>query len=207
MSVGVLQRKVLVLNKSWVAFDIWSLAKAITHLFKTDAAGRPKAKIVKYSLADTGTYSWEDWAKLIPADGDAALKTPVNQYMIPEIIVLSGYNGFPKPKQNFSRRAIYKLYNKQCQYCAKYFGTEELTIEHVVPRSRGGKTRWENCVLACVGCNSKKANRTPQEAKMKLICGEPKKPSMKLFDIGEIKCESWKAFLDAAYWNVDIGED
>lgn len=213
-AANILNRQVLVLNKSWVAFAVWSMKDAITQLYKIDRkTGQPKAKIVKYTLDDTGTYTWDDWAKLMPADGEAALKSgrpdigsASAKFKIPEIIVLSDYNGFWKPRTTFSRRMIYKLYNKQCQYCAKFFGTQELNIDHVIPTSRGGKTRWDNCVLTCVKCNSKKANRTPEEAGMKLICGKPKKPSMKLFDFGEIKCESWKAFLDAAYWNVDIGD-
>lgn len=200
----ILNRKVLVLNKSWVAFDVWTLDKAITHLFKTDKAGKPKAQVVKYSLDETGTYTWADWAKIMPTENEQAIRSAANKFKIPEIIVLTSYNGFWKPKTTFSRRMIYKLYNKQCQYCGETFGTHDLNIDHVIPTSQGGKTKWENCVLACIECNSKKANRTPEQAKMKLICGKPKKPTMKLFDFGEVKCESWKAFMSESYWLVPL---
>lgn len=94
-----------------------------------------------------------------------------------------------------------------CQFCGKRFTTDELTIDHVIPKSQGGKTTWENCVLCCIACNAYKANRTPYEARMKLLCGKPQKPTSKLFDVGKIRCKSWENFVSEIYWNVDIGED
>lgn len=203
--MSVMGSRVLVLNKSWVAFDIWSLEHAITKLFKTDVDGMPKAKIV--NIEDFSLMEWEDWAALEPDEGDKLIRTSSNALKVPEVIVLTGYNKYPKPRLNFSRKSLYKLYKQKCQYCGKKFTTDLLTIDHVVPRAQGGKTSWENCVLSCIGCNSYKANRTPKQANMKLLCGDPQKPTSKLFDVGRIRCKSWQSFLDAAYWNVDIGED
>ena len=203
--MSVLGSRVLVLNKSWVAFDIWSLEHAIKKLFKTDECGTPKAKIV--NIEDFSLMEWSDWASLAPEEGDKLIRTSTTGFKVPEVIVLTGYNKYPKPRLNFSRKSLYKLYKQQCQYCGKKFTTDVLTIDHVIPRAQGGKTTWENCVLSCIGCNSHKANRTPYEANMKLLCGKPQKPTSKLFDVGKIRCRSWQSFLDAAYWNVDIGDD
>jgi hypothetical protein len=79
----------------------------------------------------------------------------------------------------------------------------------VVPRDRGGGTNWENIVCACIPCNTRKANRTPPEAGMRLI-KKPKRPKWRPFvnvTITNIAHDSWKHFLDLAYWNVELGED
>ncbi len=104
----------------------------------------------------------------------------------------------------FSRRNLFKRDHSTCQYCACQPGTEELTIDHVLPRSQGGQTTWENCVLACVSCNAKKANRTPEQAMMKLRRA-PVRPSWKpLYDATGVRIASWSRFLSDAYWNVPL---
>ena len=85
-------------------------------------------------------------------------------------------------------------------------GTAELTIDHIVPRSQGGLTTWENCVLACVSCNARKANRTPEQAGMKLRRA-PARPAWKPhYDAPAVRVASWSRFLSEAYWNVSIEE-
>lgn len=199
------QRNVLVLNKSWVAYDIWTLRKAIIELFKVNKDGTPKARIVKYA-DEVETYTWDDWSKLIPKDDESFLSSPENKFKIPEIVLVSTYNGFPKQRNTFSRHRIYKLYDNQCQYCGKYFNTSDLNVDHIVAQSKGGKTCWENCVLACIPCNSKKANHSLEEVGMKLICGKPKKPSPSAFPIPKIKCDSWAAFISEVYWQTPLDE-
>jgi 5-methylcytosine-specific restriction endonuclease McrA len=89
------------------------------------------------------------------------------------------------------------------------FDRKDLNLDHVLPRDRGGPTTWENIVCSCVECNTHKANRTPQEAGLRLI-RKPKRPKWRPFvqvNLG-LEChESWKHFLDVAYWNVELGED
>lgn len=75
----------------------------------------------------------------------------------------------------FSRLNIYTRDNFTCQFCGQQFMTEDLTFDHVVPRSRGGKTCWENIVSACISCNTRKADKTPAEAGMRLL-RKPTKP-------------------------------
>lgn len=76
----------------------------------------------------------------------------------------------------FSRINIYTRDKFTCQYCGEVFHTEELNLEHVVPRARGGKTTWENVVTSCIPCNDRKADKTPEQAGMRLLT-KPKKPS------------------------------
>src|SRR5271157_578815 len=79
-----------------------------------------------------------------------------------------------------------------------------VTVDHVVPRSQGGQTTWENCALACVACNARKANRTPEQASMKLR-RVPLRPAWKpLYDASSIRIASWSRFLSDAYWNVPL---
>jgi 5-methylcytosine-specific restriction endonuclease McrA len=76
----------------------------------------------------------------------------------------------------FSRLNIYARDGFTCQYCATRFATEDLTFDHVLPRSRGGQTNWENIVACCVACNAANADRTPEETGMKLV-RRPRRPS------------------------------
>jgi len=96
-----------------------------------------------------------------------------------------------------------------CQYCGKTFDRNDLNLDHVIPRDRGGPTTWENIVCSCIECNTLKANRTPQEAGMHLI-RKPKRPKWRPFvqiNFSLHQHDSWKHFVDLAYWNVELGED
>ncbi len=197
-------RKVLVLNKGWNAIGVVTLERALVMLFSEYKDGQPKARIID-PTKDFQTFTWEDWSRLRPKNGEDHIKATNTIFRVPEVILLSKYDKLPQHKIHFSRRTIYKRDANTCQYCGCMPGTEELTIDHVLPRSRGGKTTWENCVLACVGCNSKKADRTPEEAHMKLR-KQPKKPVIPLFK-GDIRIKSWEAFLGEAYWLTELQND
>lgn len=199
---ATLRSPVLVLNKSWAPVNTVTLEDAIVTLFKTEKNGEPKARIVEYPSYQT--FTWQDWANLKTSVDDKVIRSQNLVFRVPEIIVLSRYNKLPTPKCHFSRRNLYKRDNYACQYCSKKLPSSELTIDHVMPTSRGGHSTWENCVLACVSCNSKKANRTPEEAHMKLL-RKPKRPRVPLFRVDHLKkIESWEAFLGEMYWSVSI---
>jgi 5-methylcytosine-specific restriction endonuclease McrA len=123
---------------------------------------------------------------------------------VPEVLTLTRHD---RPRHNavtFCRRNVFKRDHQTCQYCGARPGTEELTIDHVVPRAQGGLTNWENCVLACVPCNARKANRTPEQAGMKLR-RHPTRPAWKpLYDASTVRIASWSRFLSEAYWNVEL---
>ena len=83
-------------------------------------------------------------------------------------------------------------------------GMEELTLDHVIPRAQGGESRWDNCVLACLECNKRKADRTPEQAKMRLK-RKPVQPTWNpLYAAHDLRIESWSKFISEAYWNVKL---
>ena len=92
------------------------------------------------------------------------------------------------------------------EYFGRRFTTSELSLDHVIPRSRGGETTWENIVCSCLKCNVKKGGRTPAEAKMKLVTKpvKPKRNPTLAIKLGNPKYESWKSFVSHAYWSVDL---
>ena len=101
---------------------------------------------------------------------------------IPSVIVLHNYvRKFPF-RLSCNRRNVFWRDNHQCQYCAKIFKFDELTMDHVVPKSYGGDKSWENIVTSCESCNSKKRNRTPKEAQMPLL-RRPHSPRVSLLDL------------------------
>ena len=200
----VTQRKVLVLNRGWNPIAVVTLERAMCLVCSEYASGEPKARIMD-PTTEFKTYTWEEWAKLIPSDGEVALRSGRRDFRIPEIVLLSRYNKLPQQRVHFSRRTIYKRDANQCQYCGIKPGTAELSIDHVLPRSRGGTTTWENCVLACTRCNKKKADRTPEECGMKLM-KKPKKPHFTFYK-GDYSCKSWEAILGVAYWETELAHD
>ncbi len=125
---------------------------------------------------------------------------------LPSVVRLLRLVKRPKSPVKFSRQNIYARDKYRCQYCGQKFSSEELTYDHVVPRSRGGKTEWENIVTCCVDCNRRKGGRTPSEAGMKLI-KKPEKPTwipaLKItIGFREVP-QSWRDYL---YWNVELVE-
>ncbi len=156
----VLQRPTLILNRNWQPVNVATVARALVLLWNESA------RVVDPS--DYQLYTWEDWAKLRPRDGEDHIQAVRFKLRVPEVVALSAYNRLPVAHVTFSRRNIFKRDHYACQYCGAQPGSEELTIDHVLPRAQGGVSRWENCVLACMACNKRKADRTPEQAKMRV---------------------------------------
>jgi len=121
-----------------------------------------------------------------------------HQYALPSVIRLTHYRRIPHFKISPSRRNILQRDEHTCQYCVRKFSPQELTLDHIMPRSRGGKSAWENLVAACYKCNHKKNDQTPDEAGMKLH-RQPVPLSIHtnrhvLRSAGR-KFESWKKYL------------
>ena len=91
------------------------------------------------------------------------------EIQVPRVIRLLGYDRLPKQHLHLNRRNVLARDEHLCQYCGRHFPLQQLSLDHVLPRSRGGGTTWENVVCACLSCNVKKGGRTPHEAKMKLV--------------------------------------
>jgi 5-methylcytosine-specific restriction endonuclease McrA len=151
--------------------------------------------------------TWEEWSELKNKviDEKKIIRSVSGVYRIPEIIKLNGYDKLKIYRVTFSRANIFKRDHFSCQYCGDKPGTEELTIDHVIPKALGGKTNWENCVVACVPCNSKKADKLLKNTSMKLLKTPviPKATDIKL----KVKYQSWIAWLNQNYWNVELEND
>lgn len=113
----------------------------------------------------------------------------------------------------FSRHGIYARDRGRCQYCGSRVLKREMQYEHVIPRSQGGKTCWENIVVACMPCNQRKAGRTPEQAGMRLLTTPVKPRSLpETFDPAMVfhkgMPEAWRTYLrDRVYWNAALEED
>jgi 5-methylcytosine-specific restriction endonuclease McrA len=196
MTTAVLERPTLVLNRNWQPVGVAPVARSLTLLWNESA------RVV--DPADFQLYSWADWAELPPGANELFIQSVSFRLRVPEVIVLARYDRVPTNSVTFSRRNIYKRDRFACQYCGEQPGSEELTLDHVLPRSRGGTSTWENCVLACVDCNARKADKTPAEAQMPLR-KEPVRPSWRpLYASREVRCDSWFRFISEAYWNVEL---
>ena len=134
------------------------------------------------------------------------MRTVRFEIAVPRIIRLLGYDRLPRQDVKLNRRNIYARDHSMCQYCGKKFSTQELSLDHVMPRSMGGTTTWDNLVCACVYCNAKKGGRTPHQARMHLakLPVKPKRNPVINVRLGNDKYASWKHFLDHAYWSVEL---
>ena len=139
---GVANSAVLVLNQNYEPLNICNARRAVVLI------DRGKAEVLEHS---NGT----------------ALRTPSRLIPLPSVIRLVYLIRRPRPHRRLTRRELFLRDKYRCQYCGKE--TRELTIDHVMPRHRGGKHVWENLVSACKPCNHHKAGRTPDEARMRLL--------------------------------------
>jgi 5-methylcytosine-specific restriction endonuclease McrA len=163
----MLNEPVLVLNRSWLPMQLANVKRSMTLLFKGHA---------EVVCPETfRTYSFNAWKQQSRPAAQRCLHTPHFSIALPEVMVLRNFNRVVKRQLRFNRRNIFIRDENTCQYCGQRLPTRELTLEHICPVSRGGASDWENVVLACKSCNRKKANRTPQEAGMRLL-REPRKP-------------------------------
>lgn len=196
-SPSVLAQPALVLNESWAAIHTVTVRHALRLMF-TGAA-----KAVAPQTYEV--HGFDAWTALAVEPHEPHIRTVRLKIKVPEVIVLTHYNGLPNPAAVFSRRNLFRRDHNQCQYCGRRPGTAELSIDHVFPRSRGGKSSWENCVLACTECNRGKRDRTPEEAGMHLL-KQPHKPKWSPIleiPVGRVR-HSWSRFVSDAYWDVRL---
>ena len=196
MSTAVLQRPTLVLNRNWQPVRVSTVSRSLVLLWNGTA------KVV--DPHDFQQYDWADWSQLQPLDGEPFIQAIHQRLRVPEVLSLTEYDRLPQMDVAFSRRNLFKRDHYQCQYCGVQPGGDDLTIDHVLPRSRGGLSTWENCVLACVECNKRKANHMLGEVGMKLK-KLPIRPKWKpLYAISSMPIASWTKFISEAYWNVEL---
>jgi 5-methylcytosine-specific restriction endonuclease McrA len=203
-----MQSSVLVLNRLYVAVQVMSVKRAFCLLFKN------LAEVVNVENGTYVSYNFQSWKEVSDWKRAMELRQPdddwvqaVNfQIQVPRVIRLLKYDQFPKNVVKFNRRNIFLRDENRCQYCGTRFPTQQLSLDHVTPRSRGGLTNWENIVCACLRCNVRKGGRTPFEAGMKLFKKpvKPKRSPILAHQLTSVKYQSWKTFLDEAYWTVEL---
>lgn len=152
METGVraVSQQVLMLNASYEPLRLISVRRALIMLLQN------KAEIIEAQ--------------------ERLLRAGAGAYQAPLVIRLVRYIAVPQPtRRSCSRRGVLVRDQETCQYCGVQPGRAHLTLDHVVPRVRGGRTEWENVVAACASCNHRKGGRTPDEAGMKLM-RQPRQP-------------------------------
>jgi len=200
------------LNAHYMALRVVSARRAFRLLFKRDVRDKPLAEIVHVEDGRYVSYNFDDWTELSrfrrefePHEHDW-VRTVRFEIAVPRIIRVLGYNRVPRQQVKFNRRNIYARDGSRCQYCGKRYASAELSLDHVIPRSRGGGASWSNIVCCCLKCNVKKGGRTPAEAHMRLIKTptKPRRSPVVSIKLSDAKYHSWKQFLDQAYWNVEL---
>ncbi len=159
-------------------------------------------------------WNWRDAIKAVfretvtvISEYDRTIRSPHIEMKLPSVLALKEYIPMARAPA-FTRFNVFLRDEWNCQYCADHFKTHELTFDHVIPRSRGGRTTWENIVASCQCCNRKKGSKTPKEADM-LPIREPRAPNIhELQEHGRrfppnFLHKSWGDFL---YWDTELEE-
>ena len=198
----VLNTKVLILNRSYLPIHVTSVRRAFVLLYQ----GIAKAVNEQYQTFDFN--SWSDLSISAHAETVGLVNRVIR---VPRVILLVTYDRVPKRQVRFSRYNIYARDKCTCQYCGRRLPRQELNLDHVIPRSQGGTSVWENVVCSCHECNHRKGGRTPQQANMPLV-RKPFKPQWTPFmqeTFSMSRYKEWAPFLntiDVSYWNTELLE-
>lgn len=224
-----LNSRVLVLNKNWTPINVTTACDAAKKVWNNRALF---VDVQTYGVFDFESWviNWDDAIRTAKIAEDKVIPLSGINLLIPDAIVCTEYRGFgvkmnDRRKPKFSRTNLYARDRCRCQFCGKKFLPEELTMDHVIPKSKGGKVTWTNIVLACSECNLRKSNKTLAESGMKLLRApfEPTAEDLKrspvdkiLRRIGRKVPKTWEQFLgkmsvDRAlskmYWNVELDSE
>ena len=204
---GGLSASVLVLNRYYSPVHVVSVRRAICLLF------RDLAEVIHVEQGRFTNYDFARWVEMSELLADESTVhddwvTAIRfQLQAPRVIRLFDYDRMPRKPLRFSRRNVFARDGYRCMYCRKRFPLQQLSLDHVVPRSQGGTTDWENIVTSCVRCNVKKGGRTPCEAQMGLAQEpvRPKRSPLLNSKLRNPKYVSWRAFLEVEGGAVDVG--
>ena len=207
MDATALNSSVLVLNRLYMAINVISARRAFMLLAKE------QAEVVTVEEDRYEAYDFETWIE-VGKERDRWAQDETLEWvraiqfdiMVPKVIRLLFYDRLPQTRVKFNRRNIFARDDNRCQYCGKKFPTPELSLDHVIPRSRGGRTSWENLVCSCTRCNARKGGRLPEEAGLMLVRRpvKPRRSPIIHLKLRSGKYASWKQFLDHAYWSVEL---
>jgi 5-methylcytosine-specific restriction endonuclease McrA len=173
---------------------------------------RDVAEVIDIDEGQFSNYDFESWCTLSQLRMDEReyhedwVRAVNFEIQVPRIIRLSRFDRQQISNLRLNRRNLLARDGHQCQYCGQSLPASQLSLDHVMPRSRGGETSWENVVASCVKCNTKKGSRTPQEARMNLMSNpsRPKNNPVLALKLGNPKYESWKTFLPRGSWQLDL---
>lgn len=194
-----LDSSVLVLNRFYMAIRVIDVRRAMTLLY------RDCAEVITIENNSYSNYDFDSWTELSAlaaldrGDSDEFLRTPHCEILVPRLVRLTLYDKIPKSTVRFNRKNLFARDNHSCQYCGQRKPPAQLSLDHVLPRSQGGKTTWENVVCSCLPCNSRKGGRTPSQANMKLL-SKPVRPHANpsvAATMQDPRYESWRTFLPA----------
>ena len=183
---------VLVVNRNWQAINIRTPADAFCQM----------ATNVATALEIDGEnhirpVTWDEWITLPIRDGDNAVHTVRGVIRVPTVIVAVNYARVPKKRPKLCAKAIRERDGNRCQYTGKLLRPDEGSLDHVLPRSRGGKDEWGNLVWSDKAVNAKKGNRLPHEAGLKLLSvpRAPKELPVTTFIRNAQDIADWKLFV------------
>ena len=169
---------------------------------------RDIAEVIHVEEGRYANYDFDSWREVsllrqedrngAEADGvDEFIHTVSFAMQVPRVVRLTHYDRFPRTTVRFNRRNLFARDDHRCQYCGKRFPHSQLSIDHVLPRSRGGATSWDNVVCCCLRCNTKKGGRTPEEARMRLLTSpvRPRDNPHFVAKLRQPRYQVWRAFL------------
>lgn len=196
---SALQASVLALNRNFQAVQVISVRRAFCLLVKD------LAEIVHVDGGHFSSYTFGSWLdfcqmKLELGERDEFedwIKSVNFEIQAPRVVRLLTYEHVPRNSVKFNRRNIFLRDGHRCQYCGKRYSSPRLSLDHVLPKSRGGADTWENIVCACLKCNVDKGGRTPAEAGMKLLQKpvKPKRSPLLSRQLSLSKYECWRNFV------------
>jgi len=204
----VLDTRVLKLNSQYAPLDTVSVREALVDL----CAGIVEAIFINEAGAfqSLNFTSWRQLSEYKVTNEADWINTPRYRFPVPRIVRCVDYSKVPIFEPRLTPLGIMERDNYTCQYCGHKFKSKDLNIDHVIPRSRGGKRSWTNLVCSCFVCNNdKKQDRTPAEAGMKLI-RKPIKPVRStsfLLPRGAKVYHGWDNFVSLVYWSQNLSED
>jgi 5-methylcytosine-specific restriction endonuclease McrA len=199
----MLNTSVLVLNRNFQPIHVTNVKRAISLLYQ----GVARALDEQYRQ-----YDFADWSQLAAAAHDDSLSSVSRRIKVPRVLVLTAFEKLPRTRVRFSRINIYARDADTCQYCGRQLRRSDLNLDHVIPRSQGGRTCWENVVCSCITCNLRKGGRTPEQAGMRLL-RTPVRPKWTPLFRNSAKPQTYREWLpflnvaDASYWNVELKDD
>lgn len=200
MSGELLGTNVLVLNRFFMAVRVVDVRRAFTLLY------RECAEVIDMeSGAVFQSYDFESWCELSELTamdkqpGEEYLQTTRFELRIPRILRLTRFEKMLMQTVRFNRKNLFARDDQTCQYCGRHAPLSQLSMDHVIPRSHGGSTSWENIVCCCLKCNGRKGGRTPKQARMKLLRtpARPRVNPLMVQNVDDPRYASWKTFLPA----------